>query len=175
MSVPLPSRRRPALRRHIQRPWTAAARRSPAARRWLDKHGYITPHFTWASYACSDGTPVPKRLRGNARRLHWALERFRHALGDLAVNVDGPYRTDAKNREVGGASLSRHVFADAADLFADQVDGWVARSKQLRSRQDVLRIADRIFKGVGNESSGTLHVDMRPGPISRFVSWTAGR
>ena len=37
------------------------------------------------------------------------------------------------------------------------------------------RFADRIFKGVGNETSGTLHVDMRPGPIARFVSWTAGR
>lgn len=175
MPVPLPSRAHPVLRRYVQQPWTAAARNSPALRRWCDRHGYITPHFTWKSYACQDGAPVPKHLRANARRLHFALERFRHALGDLAVTVNGPYRTASRNRAVGGASASRHVQADAADLFAGQVDGWVKRAKRLRSRQDVIQIAERIFKGVGNESSGTLHVDMRPGPIARFVTWRPSR
>jgi hypothetical protein len=176
MPIPLPSKRRLLLRRLLRKPWTLAARKSPAARRWLDAHGYITPHFTWRSYACTDGTPVPPSLRRNAVRLHWRLELMRHRLGDVAMVVDGPYRTAEKNRAVGGASDSRHMHADAADFFASQVDRWVAKSRRLRSREDVLRIAERTFYngGVGNETTGTLHVDAR-GTTARFVTWRAGR
>jgi hypothetical protein len=171
MPVPLPPRSRPLLRRYVRKPWTVAARNSKALRAWCDQHGYITPHFSWKSYACSDGTAVPAALRANARRLHFGLERLRHAIGDQAVEVDGPFRTNAKNHEVHGAGDSRHLHADAADLFATQVDRWVAHAKHLRSRVDVVRIAERIFTGVGNESSGTLHVDARPGARVFFVSW----
>ena len=55
MSVPLPTTGRKVRRRYlaylIHRPWLARARRSKALREYLDKHGYITPHFTWKSYA----------------------------------------------------------------------------------------------------------------------------
>jgi hypothetical protein len=176
MPVPLPSKRHPVLRARLAHPWRATTRRSPATRRWLDQHGHITPHFTWASYACKDGTPVPHALRNNAIRLHWQLERLRHAMGDIPMTVDGPYRTPARNKAVGGAIDSRHLRADAADFFAQQVDRWVAQSPRLRSRADVLRLVDQIFSrgGVGNETSGTLHVDAR-GWRARFVTWSAGR
>lgn len=175
MAVALPSRSRPVLRRRITHPWTRSARRSKAARRYLDRRGYITPHFSWASYACTDGTPVPHHLRPNAVRLHWKLEQLRHALGDISVDVDGPYRTKRKNQQVGGASDSRHVHADGADFFEAQVDEWVAHGKP-RSRGDVLDIAGRIFAdgGMGNEASGTLHLDAR-GQRARFVTWTPTR
>jgi hypothetical protein len=169
--VPLPPKSQPRLREYVLEPWTPRAQRSPALRRWCDRHGYITPHFTWASYACTDGTPVPWRYRGNARRLHLKLEILRHEIGDQPVSVDGPFRTRAKNAAVGGAQLSQHLYAAAADFFVEQVDRWVAGSKALKSRADVVRIANRHFKGVGNETSGTLHVDVRKGPIARFVSW----
>jgi uncharacterized protein YcbK (DUF882 family) len=95
---------------------------------------------------------------------------MRHRLGDAPMTVDGPYRTEARNRAVGGAPLSRHVQADAADFFVDQVDRWPG------SREHVLAIAERTFYngGVGNETSGTLHVDAR-GSKARFVSWTRSR
>jgi len=176
MSVPLPPRSRPLLRTYARKPYLTAARLSPALRKWCDRHGYITPHFTWKSYACTDGTRVPDHLRGNAIRLHWKLELMRHRMGDVSMTVDGPYRTLRKNRAVGGAGNSRHTYADAADFFSVQVDRWVRQSSTLRSRSDVLKIADRTFYngGVGNETSGTLHVDAR-GYKSRFVSWVAGR
>lgn len=180
MPVTLPPRSRPLLRRHIQHPWSAAARRSPAARRWLDQRGLITPHFSWASYACSDGTPVPRDLRANAIRLHWRLELFRHRLGDQPMTVDGPYRTRAKNTTVGGAPDSRHVHADAADFFQAQVNTW---AKHIRKRSEtvseararVIALAVRTFTAVGNENSGTLHVDQRPGRKVFFVTWTRSR
>ena len=177
MSVPLPSKKRhPVLRFLLTHPNWRRARRSPATRKWLDQHGYITPHFSWKSYACTDGTPVPHHLRGNAIRLHWKLEWMRKLLGGQPMRVDGPYRTVAHNREVGGASDSRHVHADAADFFVEQVDHWVRKSKRLRHRNDVLDIADKVFRdgGLGNETFGTLHVDAR-GYRARFVTWTPTR
>lgn len=174
MPVPTPPRSRPLLRALVRKPWTRRARRSPGLRRWCDRHGYITPHFSWTEMACTDGTPVPKRLRGNARRHCFNLERFRHALG-MGIRIDGPYRTPAKNREVGGASDSRHLHGDATDIFGDQVDHMVARSKRYDSRGDIVAVAERIFPGVGNETSGSLHLDSRPGRWARFVTWRRGR
>lgn len=181
MPVTLPPRSRPLLRRHITKPWTRAASVSPAARRWLDQHEYITPHFSWASYACTDGTPVPRTLRGNAVRLHWRLELLRHRLGDVPMTVDGPYRTRAKNALVGGAIDSRHVHADAADFFKGQVDRWAERIRKRgeslgQARARVVEIAGRVFHdgGVGNENSGTLHLDAR-GVRARFVTWGGSR
>jgi hypothetical protein len=173
MPVPMPPTSRPLLRRLIASPWTTAARASPGVRKWCDQHGYITPHFTWQSYACTDGTAVPNNLRANAIRLHWRLELMRHRLGDVPMTVDGPFRTRARNAQVGGASQSRHIQADAADFFVAQVERWVKQSPALQRRDDVVRLADRTFfnGGVGNEGSGTLHLDAR-GSRARFVTWT---
>lgn len=159
-------------------PWTRAARRSPQLRRQLDREGKITPHFAWSEMADTGGTPVPRSLRRNAIRHCWNLERLRHQLALAArhhhqrfsgVSIDGPFRTPAHNRTVGGASESRHLFADASDHFVTQVSRW-QRETGL-SRAEILAICDRIFKGMGNETSGTLHLDSRPGPIARFVHW----
>lgn len=177
MPVVLPSRaRHPVLRRYLLHPWGARAQRSPAVRRWCGQHGYITPHFSWRSYHDTRGVPVPMSLRHNAIRLHWKLERMRHELGDVPMTVDGPYRTHEHNVEVGGSSDSRHVHGDAADFFKEQVERWVRESGRLHSVNDVLDVADRVFRdgGVGNENSGTLHVDAR-GHKARFVTWTPAR
>lgn len=177
MPCPLPPTRRPLLRSYIRRPWLAAATRSPAARRWLDDHDYVTPHFSWSEMACTDGTAVPRSLRRNAIRHAWRLELFRHRLGDVSIDIDGPYRTPSRNRAVGGASASRHVQADATDHFIGQVDRWVRQSPKVASRAGVVALAGRTFVTVGNETSGTLHLDSRPGRVGsvRFVTWAAGR
>jgi hypothetical protein len=181
MPIPLPPRSRPLLRALIRAPWSAHARRSPAVRRWCDEHGFITPHFSWRSYACADGTPVPPELRPNAVRLHWRLELLRHRLGDVPMTVDGPYRTPARNRAVGGAAGSRHVHADGADFFTDQVDAWAMHLRRHgetvgAARARVLALAEQTFYdgGVGNETSRTLHLDAR-GTRARFVTWVASR
>ncbi len=92
------------------------------------------------------------------------------------MTVDGSFRTHAHNVEVGGAPKSRHVQADAADFFLAQVERWVKQSPSLQRRDDVLKLVDRTFfdGGVGNENSGTLHLDTR-GSRVRFVTWTHSR
>ena len=160
-----------------QQPWRARARVSRALRQHLDAQGHVTPHFTWAEFGCHDPhkTPVPKELRANTIRLAWLLEKLRHDLGDVAMSIDSGYRTVAYNAQVGGAQDSRHTHADAADFFSEQVDRWV-KEGTARNRAEVLKIADRIFAngGLGNENSGTLHVDARQFK-ARFVTWMAAK
>jgi len=159
---------------HAQ-PWTLTARTSGALRKYLDAQEHVTPHFSWAEFACHDpeNTPVPESLRPNTIRLCWLLEQMRHELGDVSMRIGSGYRTQEWNKHVGGAADSRHTHADAADFMADDVDAWIANGAAA-DRAAVVDIANRIFStgGVGNETSGTLHVDAR-GWKARFVTWVA--
>ncbi|MEU0658822.1 D-Ala-D-Ala carboxypeptidase family metallohydrolase [Streptomyces lavendulocolor] len=68
---------------------------------------------TWAGGAVSAAT-----ARANALRTMWKLEALRHALGDQPITVTSGFRSHACNDAVGGASGSRHLYGDAADLGA---------------------------------------------------------
>ena len=159
------------------KPWKAQARASRGVRKHLDAQHQVTPHFPWAEFACQDAqkTPVPPNLRANTIRLCWLLEKLRHQLGDVPISIDSGYRTPAHNRQVGGAADSRHMHGDAADFFVAQVDRWIAQGTAA-NRTAVLAVANRIFAsgGVGNETSGTLHVDSR-GWKARFITWVAAK
>ena len=48
----------------------------------------------------------------------WKLEALRHALGDQPIRVTSGFRSQSCNSAVGGASNSRHLYGDAADLGA---------------------------------------------------------
>jgi hypothetical protein len=159
------------------KPWKMRARASRGVRKHLDTQRLVTPHFAWSEFTGHDPqkTPVPANLRANTIRLCWLLEKMRHELGDVPMKIDSGYRTPEWNRQQRGASKSRHVQGDAADFFVAQVDRWIAQGTA-RNRADVLAIANRIFAsgGVGNETSGTLHVDAR-GWRARFVTWVAAK
>jgi hypothetical protein len=165
----------------LAHPATVRARRSKVLRRHLDAHGYVTPNFSWEEMDDSQGPAIPRNLRQNTIRHAWNLERFSRALGKrtprgrklhrVAISVDGPYRTIPHNIQVGGATNSRHTYADASDHFKEQVARW--RRETGLSEQQIIRIAERHFTAIGNETSGTLHFDSRPGKRGSvsFVTW----
>lgn len=169
---------RARINRLLARPWTHTARASRVLRAHLNHHGYVTPHFSWEDMADTQTHRFPgaPATRANAIRHCWNLERLRHALGDIPISIDGPSRTVAHNRAIGGASDSRHTHGDASDHFVDQVNRWVAASPKLKTRLDAVALCEKVFAkgGVGNETSGTLHLDSR-GWKARFVTWTAAR
>ncbi|MGW0122078.1 D-Ala-D-Ala carboxypeptidase family metallohydrolase [Streptomyces sp. NPDC003327] len=68
---------------------------------------------TWEGGAVSAAT-----AKANALRTMWKLEAMRHALGDESLRVTSGFRSYACNSAVGGASSSRHLYGDAADLGA---------------------------------------------------------
>ncbi|MFJ4910253.1 D-Ala-D-Ala carboxypeptidase family metallohydrolase [Streptomyces sp. NPDC093249] len=70
-----------------------------------------TCNTTWAGGAVSAAT-----AKANALRTMWKLEALRHALGDQSIRVTSGFRSKACNDSVGGATTSRHLHGDAADL-----------------------------------------------------------
>ncbi|MEU9139904.1 D-Ala-D-Ala carboxypeptidase family metallohydrolase [Streptomyces sp. NPDC048404] len=66
---------------------------------------------TWAGGAVSASA-----AKANALRTMWKLEALRHALGDQPIRVTSGFRSTACNQAAGGASSSRHLYGDAADL-----------------------------------------------------------
>lgn len=163
--------------KHWRAPWTSAAARSKKFHLLLWYRGYVSPHFTKAEWRSKDSEPPqhgpddvipPSSIRSNVQRHGFALERFRHLMGDVPIPLGSAYRSPARNKAVGGAGNSRHMHGDATDIFKSWVDQH-GRSKSLNA-------AYRVWArgGVGNETSGTLHVDSR-GFRARFVTWTAGR
>ncbi|HET9381304.1 MAG TPA: D-Ala-D-Ala carboxypeptidase family metallohydrolase [Streptomyces sp.] len=80
-------------------------------------------HFTYAELNnCnsdwSGGAVSAATAKSNALRTMWKLEAMRHALNDQPLRVTSGFRSYACNSAVGGASSSRHLYGDAADLGA---------------------------------------------------------
>ncbi|KUJ64531.1 peptidase M15 [Streptomyces albus subsp. albus] len=93
-------------------------------------------HFSYAelNHCNSDwsgGAVGAATAKENARRTMWKLEAMRHALGDQPITVTSGFRSYACNDAVGGASDSRHLYGDAADL-ASGPHSLCALAKQAR-------------------------------------------
>ena len=96
---------------------------------------------------------VPAKFYANLQKLMALLEQIHTACGGRAVIINSGYRTAAYNKKVGGAPLSQHLLAKAADI---RVEGMTAKQ--------VYDIANRLNPngGVGKYASFT-HVDVRDG------------
>lgn len=80
---------------------------------------------TWGGGKVSAST-----AKSNALRLMWKLEALRHALGDKPITISSGFRSVSCNNRVGGASSSRHLYGDAADLTG--VHSFCTMAKQSR-------------------------------------------
>lgn len=116
-----------------------------------------TCNSTWAGGAVSAAT-----AKSNALRTMWKLEALRHALGDQSIRVTSGFRSQACNSAVGGASSSRHLYGDAADLGAGPHS--LCRLAQQARNHGFNGILGPGYPGHGDHA----HVDHRP---SRF--WSA--
>ncbi len=81
---------------------------------------YVTDHFKWSEFDCSDGTQVPKKYRDNVIKLAKNLEVLREFLGGYPLTINSGYRTTSYNKKIGGASRSQHLTAKAADVVSAQ-------------------------------------------------------
>ncbi|KAA1420776.1 peptidase M15 [Mumia zhuanghuii] len=82
---------------------------------------------TWAGGAVSAAT-----AKANALVTMWKLQALRHALGDRPLGVNSGFRSYSCNSAVGGASNSRHLYGDAADLAAGS-QGFCTIARQARN------------------------------------------
>lgn len=133
-------------------------------------------HLSWAELACHDllQTPYPINWREDrAKKLAFAFEWVRQAIGGLPLFVVSGYRTPSWNAHVGGARYSQHVQGRAVDLSPP-------RGVSLDElHQIVLDVAHGVrypyddswlIRGVGRYGT-FIHLDIRP--TAKLVVWTA--
>jgi hypothetical protein len=88
----------------------------------------VSPHFRLSQFLCKEPGGFPKYVVVDARLLA-KLETLLAALQQRGVAAEGleimsGYRTPAYNRELGNpTTFSRHLWGDAADVFAADIDG----------------------------------------------------
>jgi len=125
----------------------------------LARGGRVSAHFTFTEFRCKCGG----RYR-DCRRVHLTrelvrdLEAYRARIG-RGVRIVSGYRCPSHNKAVGGASRSRHLYGDAADI--DPVVHWT-------------RVANmRLFGGLGYQGSTgrCRHVDERPVSPAHPTVW----
>lgn len=146
----------PALRKHWKEPWTVPidGRKARKFKKRLRNHGLLSPHFSIKECSSKDGVRIPDSILGAAQRQAFRMEKYRHAIGDRPISFLSWYRSPQHNANVGGASQSRHMKADATDR-----------------RFENNTLVKRIWNtgGIGWEGPGVgrgaiLHADSRPGP-----------
>ena len=111
--------------------------------------GDLSPHFSRSEFDCPHchaGGPTPQLVS--------ILENLRATIRRPLIVVSG-FRCVPHNAAIGGASDSRHIHADAADL----VEGYAT--------VDQAAAAGAI--GIGNRGPWAVHVDWRPGGPARWA------
>lgn len=107
----------------------------------------ITANFKVREFACSDGSD-PIFI---SHDLVEVLQKIRNHFG-AAVTINSAYRTPGKNKAVGGATYSQHLYGTAADITVKGV-----------KPADVATYAESLltnYGGVGRYATFT-HVDVR--------------
>jgi uncharacterized protein YcbK (DUF882 family) len=117
--------------------------------------GDLSPHFSRREFECHG-----KGRRGHkthptivAQDLVEALEKLRAMHGGKPLRIVSGYRCAWWNAKVGGATQSRHMHGDAADIPAGY-----ATTKEA---------AAAGFDGIGSQGEWAIHVDTR-GYVARW-------
>lgn len=108
----------------------------------------LSPHFVEREFACKHCG----RVRVSPHLVQH-LERLRALVG-RPCNIVSGYRCAEHNAAVGGASRSRHLHGDAADL----IRGYATLDQAVAAG----------FTGIGTRGIYAVHVDVRPGPAARW-------
>jgi hypothetical protein len=145
-------------------PWSRRAKYGPRFRRWLNRNGYLSPHFRISEARSGDGAWPKGIVKVRARNHAFNLERLRHELGGRPVQIISWYRSPAYNKQVHGAAKSQHMRGCATDHSRE----WVEHV----GRERVMRAAERVFRngGIGTYPGGSVHFDSR-GRRARWSDW----
>ena len=146
-------------RGYWRRPWTVPTdqRKAKRFKKLLWKHGLLSPHFSRKEAESKDGTPIPERLRDEAQRQAFFMERVRHEEGDKPMKVLSWFRSKQHNANEGGVPNSRHLTAQACDPLTP-----------IKAAT-----AEKVFRngavGYQSPSNRTVrHVDSRPERVRYF-------
>jgi uncharacterized protein YcbK (DUF882 family) len=103
---------------------------------------------------CNGESPHPDRTR----HLAWTLQRIRNEIG-FGIRINSSYRCPAHNRNVGGASQSKHLEGIAADIDVVGVN-----PKDVADTIEELMDTGAIPNGGLGRYKTFTHVDIRNSP-----------
>lgn len=124
---------------------------------------HYSPNFTRAELECKCGCTPSAVVERNLTELATHLEQMREELGGKPLGILSGHRCAAYNKKIGGASQSRHLTGEAADLA-------VPWGKQDTFYRAALRVPAFKGGGIGLYPGGGLHVDHR-GYVARWDDW----
>jgi len=115
------------------------------------KSHQITKHFKVGEMSCKCGcNQIPSDIWVNIVKLCEKLEEFRIFIGNKPITIISQYRCYKRNKIVGGAPKSQHLYGRAVDIV---VDGMTPK--------EVYDAAIKFgFRGVGVYDT-FCHVDIR--------------
>lgn len=107
----------------------------------------VSTHFKVNEFACSDGSDAVFI----APALVKVLQNIRVHFGK-PVHINSAYRTPTKNKAVGGAAYSQHMYGMAADIHIDGV-----------SPKEIAAYAEKLLTDTGGIGvyKSFCHVDVR--------------
>ena len=107
----------------------------------------LSPNFKVNEFACSDGTDTIFIAPALVTVLQQIRDHFK-----APVTINSGYRTEAKNKAVGGAAYSQHKYGTAADITVKGV-----------APKDVAEYAETILAGMGGIGiyKSFTHIDVR--------------
>lgn len=116
----------------------------------------LTKDFNLIEFACKDGTPVPQELYANVKELAKNLQVLRDHIKEPVYISGSGYRTPSHNKKVGGAKLSQHLQAKAADISVKS-----KTPKQLAVVIEKLIAEGKMKQGGIGIYPGFVHYDIR--------------
>ena len=110
--------------------------------------GRLSPHFKEAEFACRHCGKLDKYP---PQKLLDFLEDIRTHFG-APININSGYRCPVHNKDVGGATQSRHMVGDAADFHSKGA-----------SPAELFRYSDKLVGDAGgvSEYDTFVHIDVR--------------
>jgi peptidoglycan hydrolase-like protein with peptidoglycan-binding domain len=129
-------------------------------------------------------TPCPVLYYANTQELFFRLEKLRAELNrlyagegqEVKILIRSGYRGPAYNRACNGAKKSRHLFGEAADLYAVRVSNDGTRADHVPNCYQIGKVIEVLLSkgGRGHGSNSNNHYDIRPGLARwwyRFKNW----
>lgn len=112
-----------------------------------DGNKALSANFKVREFACSDGTDTIFIAPALVTVLQQIRDHFK-----APVTINSGYRTEAKNKAVGGAAYSQHKYGTAADIVVKGVPP-----------AEVAKYAETILVGMGGIGiyNGFTHIDVR--------------
>ena len=107
----------------------------------------VSTHFKVSEFACTDGSDAVFI----STELVKVLQNIRIHFGK-PVHINSAYRTHTKNKAVGGATYSQHLYGMAADIHIDGV-----------SPKEIAAYAEKLMPNTGGIGiyKTFCHVDVR--------------